>query len=407
MVADYPREHWERVRAEAARMIAEVPLYQDRPPPPPADDPAAIAAWMAALPTVTKRDFRRGFPKNVVRAGFDLKSALEGGAVEIVSTSGTAGDRTQVLRDREWQRTQERVARSAGGYQLSTGTARSVTLVPPAKGSSCHSGNLPRGERESADHSSLTLNQLADPAHFTDGDIDRILDEWRDWGSAFAVANPSYLAPVARRATAVGRRLTSPMGLLLADELATRAQRRAIAAAVDAPLLDLYRGVDTGSIFASCRKGQMHVSRMAHVDLLPAGPGLARIVVTSLERDWNPLLRYDTGDLARIPDGPCACRQPGVAVARIEGRLVDSLEANGGLVTAPMVDDAIDREGLADWQLLLTPSGPELIALGPDPVRAAAAEAAASLLGRPVRLRPDAIVPEPSGKFRRVKKVES
>jgi len=44
-------------------MIDEVPLYAGRAAPPAAADADAVAAWLAWLPTIAKRELRRGFPK--------------------------------------------------------------------------------------------------------------------------------------------------------------------------------------------------------------------------------------------------------------------------------------------------------------------------------------------------------
>src|SRR5206468_9435927 len=91
------REHWARVRDEVARTSEEVPLYAGRAAPPASADPEAIAAWLASLPTIAKRDLRRGFPKSMVRKSCDLKDAMQKGLVEIIATSGTTENRLQVL----------------------------------------------------------------------------------------------------------------------------------------------------------------------------------------------------------------------------------------------------------------------------------------------------------------------
>ena len=46
----YSAAHWQRVSDETRRMVAEVPLYRDRPMPP--ADTNALRAWLAQLPPV-------------------------------------------------------------------------------------------------------------------------------------------------------------------------------------------------------------------------------------------------------------------------------------------------------------------------------------------------------------------
>src|SRR5438270_153912 len=106
----HSREHWARVRDEVARMIDEVPLYAGRPAGPASDDADAIAGWLAAQPTIAKRELRRGFPKSMVRKSCDLKDAMQKGTVEIIATSGTTENRLQVLWEWAWWDPQEREA---------------------------------------------------------------------------------------------------------------------------------------------------------------------------------------------------------------------------------------------------------------------------------------------------------
>ena len=72
--------------------------------------PTAVAAWLASLPTIAKRDLRRGFPKSLVRKSCDLKDAMQKGLVEIIATSGTTENRLQVLWEWSWWDPQEREA---------------------------------------------------------------------------------------------------------------------------------------------------------------------------------------------------------------------------------------------------------------------------------------------------------
>src|SRR4029077_21129062 len=75
-----------------------------------AADAASVSAWLAAMPTVAKRDLRRGFPKSLVRKQHDLKAEMARGAVEIIATSGTTENRLQVLWEWSWWDPQEREA---------------------------------------------------------------------------------------------------------------------------------------------------------------------------------------------------------------------------------------------------------------------------------------------------------
>src|SRR5204863_240461 len=104
----YSAAHWRRVSEETRRMVAEVPLYRDRPAPP--ADPATVDRWLAEIPPVGKRELRRGFPKALLRKDQDLHIAMQNEQVTLLATSGTTADRLQVIWEWSWWEPQEREA---------------------------------------------------------------------------------------------------------------------------------------------------------------------------------------------------------------------------------------------------------------------------------------------------------
>src|SRR5262249_34028187 len=104
----YSKSHWRRVSEETRQMVAEVPLYRDRPTPP--ADPATVHSWLSALPPVGKRELRKGFPKSLLRKDQDLHAAMEDEQVTLLATSGTTADRLQVIWEWSWWDPQEREA---------------------------------------------------------------------------------------------------------------------------------------------------------------------------------------------------------------------------------------------------------------------------------------------------------
>ncbi len=85
--------------------------------------------------------------------------------------------------------------------------------------------------------------------------------------------------------------------------------------------------------FSECELGHLHVDEdFAAVEFLPTGSGnLCRVVGTNFTNPAFPLLRYDTGDLARIQlHEICACGRPGRLVAQIDGREEDYVVLRNG-----------------------------------------------------------------------------
>jgi phenylacetate-CoA ligase len=411
----YSSQHWRRVGEETRRMVAEVPLYRDRPEPP--VDPAAVDQWLAQVPAVGKRELRRGFPKSLVRAHQDLSAAMRDERVTLLATSGTTADRLQVIWEWSWWDPQEREAmrlNSCIARAMARRDWREAVLTTPACGAgTCHFGSQSAAER-SID-GILFFNESADPTHWTDGECERMLREWCEFAPLGVEADPAYLAIIARAALQRGVRLPSPEFITLTYETTTRAMRRDIARAFDAPLFQLYGATEAGVLFMECEHGRLHPNeRHSHVDLepLPGSRRLARVLVTTLGRAWMPLLRYDIGDVVRIAESrDCACglKSDGPLLERVEGRQSDCIDVAGETVTPLMLDDAIhaalepSESTLQQWQL----GGDTLLVVDPHDAESAARAAAAvgDLLQRTVRgERVAAIAPEASGKYRLVKR---
>lgn len=404
-------EHWRRLRDEVARMIEEVPLYAGRAAPPESDAPEAIAAWLASLPTVAKRELRRGFPKSLVRKTADLKQAMADGKVEIIATSGTTENRLQVLWEWSWWDPQEREAMRLNARVaevMRPGYREAVLTTPVCGGATCHIGTLTLQERTV--DGMLFLNQVADPSLWTEAELGRMVAEWNDLRPEGVETDPQYLAKLCRYAASQGITLAAPEFVTTTYEQTTHAARRAIAAALPSTgLYELYGATEAGVIFMQCTAGKLHHNaRHSHVELLDLGGGLARVVVTTLGRDWMPLLRYDIGDLVRVAQGPCSCGRAdeGYLIERIEGRANDAIESAGGLLTPAGLDDLVDgaEPGIEHWQLQRHDDGWVLHCVGGAQQGVSAAAALAEALGQPVSARPTPLIqPEASGKYRIVR----
>jgi phenylacetate-CoA ligase len=410
----YSRAHWRRVGDETRLMVAEVPLYRDRPQPP--VDPAEVVRWLTQLPSVGKRELRRGFPKGLVRAHQDLHAAMRSEIVTLLATSGTTSDRLQVIWEWSWWDPQEREAMRLNrriATAMERPDYREAVLTTPACGAgTCHFGAQTAAERTI--DGILFLNESADPTHWTIAECDRMLAEWCEFAPRGVEADPAYLAIIARAALARGVRLPAPEFITLTYETTTRAMRRDIERAFDAPVFQLYGATEAGVLFMECEHGLLHPNeRHSHVDLVPL-PGrgrLARVLVTTLGRAWMPLLRYDIGDVVRVAesrDCPCGLTSDGPLLQRVEGRQSDCIEVGGETVTPLMLDDAIHaalglEATIEQWQL----AGDDLLVVDPKTAGSAAQAAAAvgAVLGRTVRgERVAAIAPEASGKYRLVKR---
>jgi len=411
-----PNEH-DRHAAEAiSRALRETPFYGRHREAAGQD----LGALLGRLPLLFKKDVRAALPKAWLPTGRDVRAELASGELELVETSGSTEDRLRVLWDRGWwlgqeergMRTNPLVARALDG---ALGPYREAILTTPVCGGGvCHTGDLTYEER--LDEHRIFLNMRPDPTFWQPHDRTRMLDELERHRTVGLEADPAYLAALALHASTLGRRLAVAGFTQLTYAFTTRAHVRSIRRAYDGPLLQLYGASEVGVLFMEGEDGLLHHAPFTtHVELLPARaptPGaqdVALVVVTTLDRVAQPLLRFVVGDLVQVaPSGPR--RFSSVPPLRtIEGRVQDAVvRPDGALVTTGAIDRALaPLEGVEQYQVRQRAPGAVEVDLVPRPEAGPALErdarsALAALfegLDASVR-RVTAVAAEPSGKFR-------
>jgi phenylacetate-CoA ligase len=149
---------------------------------------------------------------------------------------------------------------------------------------------------------------------------------------------PSMVSALADAAAASRVELGAVRWVTLASESVSPAQRARILAGFGVVPREHYAQTESVANFSECPLGQLHVDEdHAYVEFLPHGTtedGRAthRVIGTSLDNWHQPFIRYDTGDIVTLADGPCACGRPGRIVAEIDGRREDVLVLHGGRV---------------------------------------------------------------------------
>lgn len=417
----YPADHLQHLQVALDEALQGAPYYS-RWKSRDANPGAPILERLRALPTLSRKDLRLAFPKGLTPAGRDLKQAIDDGEVEIVATSGTTDDRVQVLwwqpwwdkQEEEQYRTGHALSRAIWEHQFK----EAVLTTPVCSAGVCHIGDAPMQERTLG--RMLFLNQKTDPIHWSERDLQRMVDELAQFAPEALEADPAYLAALGRYAFRKGLKLHRPKYIGLTYEFISRTHLRAIRAAFgDAPILNSYGSTEAGCLHLSCERGRLHPNlHFTHVDLIPVqarhgGPQLGRLVASVLQNPWLKLLRYETGDLATRADDPCACGRPGESLLRIDGRLKDvTFALDGSLRTVEAVDAAVgDLPGLEEYQVVQEGAdsyfAKYVLEAEADEagLRTALSEAVRRLYGGgTVTLQKEAaIAPEPSGKYRLAK----
>jgi hypothetical protein len=110
-----------------------------------------------------------------------------------------------------------------------------------------------------------------------------------EFGPRGVEADPAYLALIARAALKRGQKLATPEFVTLTYETTTRAMRRDISLALDAPVYQLYGATEAGVLFMECEHGHLHPNeRHSHIDLEPM-PGRAPLAARARHDARPPL----------------------------------------------------------------------------------------------------------------------
>jgi phenylacetate-coenzyme A ligase PaaK-like adenylate-forming protein len=273
---------------------------------------------LRTLPIMTKDDVLRH------KAQIDCAHAVRDRVVT-VKTSGTTGTGLMLRTTREALRDQWAVwwrFRVRHGLSLSTWHAVFLGFpIVPGKRTNTRPWRTNWAERQ-VFFSQSHLRRSTAPAYAAALEARAL-----DWYHGY----PSTISYLASTLLELGIAAPQPRTISLGAESVLEMQRVAIEKAFGVAPIAHY-GLTEGVANASqCSFGRYHVDEdFAAVELLPANDGLVRIIGTSLSNFAMPLVRYDTGDLARPFEGNCGCGIPGRVLDSIDGRREDMVELADG-----------------------------------------------------------------------------
>jgi len=195
---------------------------------------------------------------------------------------------------------------------------------------------------------------LVDPAEA----IER-LPEYR---FTIVMGDPFWIARFTEIAMARGVR--APMtGFVSAAERMTERLRGLIEDYWKAPVYMTYASTELGaSLGAECTEKtgyHLHEYDYAVEILNPDADGFGEVAFTTLTRSVMPLIRYRTGDVARLIPGRCPCGLPFRRLSAIRGRNDELLACVWGNVHPGLFEDLLRGvEGIGDeWQVALRQPG--------------------------------------------------
>ena len=275
------------------------------------------------IPFTTKNDLRNNYPFGLV--GGDLKDAIR-----IHSSSGTTGHPTVVAYSRHdidsWA---NMIARSM--YMVG---CRNTDVFQNSSGYGMFTGGL--GFQYGAEK----LGAVTLPAGA--GNSKRQIMFIKDFGTTCLHAIPSYAIRLAEvfKEEGVDPRSTKLRTLFIGAEPHTEEQRRRIERLLGVKAYNSFGMTEMngpGVAFECKEQNGMHVWEDNYIieiidpdTLEPVPDGeMGEMVLTTLDRDMMPILRYRTRDLTRIITGECPCGRTHRRIDRIKGRTDDMFIIKG------------------------------------------------------------------------------
>jgi phenylacetate-coenzyme A ligase PaaK-like adenylate-forming protein len=134
--------------------------------------------------------------------------------------------------------------------------------------------------------------------------------------------------------------------------------RRSLARIFGVPVYNAYASREAGLVALECENGALHaVDGRAAIEVLPsdasrpAPEGEGELIVTAYENWALPLIRYRTGDHARVCAGPCTCGRSGASITELSGRDSTYFTIDGRRVNPSVFSEPFEELPLRQFQL--------------------------------------------------------
>ena len=276
------------------------------------------------IPFTTKQDLRDTYP-------FGIASVPLEKATRLHSSSGTTGNPTVILHTQkdldEWANAVARCLHMVG--------LRPTDVFQNSSGYGMFTGGL--GFQYGAER----LGMLTVPA--AAGNTKRQIKFMTDFGTTAVHAIPSYAARIYEVMEEMGvdpRRDTKLKTLLIGAEPHSEEQRRRIEQMLGVKAYNSFGMSEMcgpGVAFECTEQNGLHIWEDYYIveivdpeTLEPVPEGeVGELVLTTINREAMPLLRYRTRDLTRILPGECPCGRHHARLDRMKGRSDDMIILKG------------------------------------------------------------------------------
>jgi phenylacetate-CoA ligase len=179
------------------------------------------------------------------------------------------------------------------------------------------------------------------------------------------LGTPSFLATIAERAEQIGldlrRDLKLEVGFVAAEPL-PESLRTDVEERFGMLIRQSYGTADVGCLGFECiAKSGMHIPDDCIVEIVDpktgkrVGPNETGEVVATVFDPSYPLIRFGTGDLSVLTDGPCACGRTSPRLVKILGRVDQATKVKGLFIHPNQVDEVAKKFAvLGNCQIVVT-----------------------------------------------------
>lgn len=302
-------------------------------------DPYSVETFgdLKSAPFVTKQDLRDAYPYGMLAV--PMKDVRE-----IHMSSGTTGVATVGAYTKHdldiWAECFGRGLLYAGGTE--------EDIIQIAYGYGLFTGGL------GAHYGSLWSEATVIP--ISAGNTERQIRIMREMGSTMLMCTPSYAMHIADAALAMGidpvKEFNLRVGIhgaeAFSDNLRTELERK-----LNYKVLDIYGLTETmgpGVAIECLEQNGLHLAEdhfYAEIidpitgEVLPDGEW-GELVLTSIDREASPVVRYRTRDITRIIPGECACGCTHKRIDRLHGRTDDMLIIRGVNVFPSQIENVME-----------------------------------------------------------------
>ena len=307
---------------------------------------------LAQLPVMSKKEIRSNFDC-LLADNVDVSSKLKDEKYRLAHTSGTTGERLQVLSDMTLSRVPPNY-KELWDLSITDDLPKTAVLTTPTcSGTECHLGKSSMEDR-TRDNSLLFLNSTTDLFNITDDEVRSVFKEMNEFKPHFILCNPFYLHWYARRAKQL--ELTFPKIDLIwsSYQYLSAIQKRELEKFFKVPVYNFYTATELSgcSLSSECRYGHWHVREdhsLVEIDALTGRDDVGDILVTNHHSRLMPLLRYRVGDLAKFTDIDCPCELSNWQTIEYHGRTKDRLFLDRTWITTREFDQIIAAQLEVDF----------------------------------------------------------